>query len=84
VSHGLVMSATEVLNAGVHGFASELVVEVTCRDEDGHLVVYSYQFDERADGRVEPKQEVPGWLSDVVDETLAEEGYSYEAPAPSD
>lgn len=78
------MSVTEVLNAGVHGFASELVVEVTCRDEDGHLVVYSYGFDERGDGRVEPKQELPGWLADVVDETLADEGYELDAAVASD
>jgi len=78
------MSVTEVVTAGVHRFAAELVVEVTCRDEDGHLAVYSYGFDEPADGRVEPKQEVPGWLADVVDETLAEEGYELDAAVASD
>ena len=78
------MSVTEVLNAGVHRFTSELVVEVTCRDEDGHLVVYSYGFEELGGGRVEPKQEVPGWLADVVDETLADEGYELDTTPASD
>jgi hypothetical protein len=62
----------EITGATAYPYAHEILVEVTCRDADGDLVVYSYAFDPADDGTATPAEPVPDRHRDVVTEALAE------------
>jgi hypothetical protein len=64
-----------VVGASAYPYANEVLVEVTCRDVDDHLVVYSYAFDPGDDGLVRPVEAVPERHREVVSDALAEKGH---------
>jgi hypothetical protein len=64
-----------VVGASAYPYANEVLVEVTCRDADDHLVVYSYAFDPGDDGLVSPVEPVPERHREVVEDALAEKGH---------
>jgi hypothetical protein len=64
----------DVVTVGVHEFPGEVLVEVTRRDDDGYLVVRSFQFETCEEGLV-PAEPVPDDVDDVVSDALSEEGY---------
>lgn len=61
-----------VVGASAYPYSHEVLVEVTCRDVDDHLVVYSYPFDPGEDGLVTPVEPVPERHREVVRDALAE------------
>jgi hypothetical protein len=63
-----------VVGASAYPYSHEVLVEVTCRDAEDHLVVYSYAFDPGEDGAVSPVEPVPERHREVVAEALAEKG----------
>jgi hypothetical protein len=65
----------DVVGASAYPYANEVLVEVTCRDVDDHLVVYSYAFDPGDDGLVSPVEAVPERHREVVSDALAEKGH---------
>lgn len=70
------MSGEEtVVGASAYPYAHEVLVEVTCRDEDDHLVVYSYPFDPDEDGTAVPVDTVPERHCQTVTDALAEKDY---------
>lgn len=69
----------EIIGATVHQFASEILVEVLCRDEDDDLVVHSYAFAYDDEATVQPKEPVPTDHRESVTASLSENGYELQA-----
>lgn len=64
-----------MIGATAYPYANEILVEVTCRDADDDLVVYSYAFDPGDDGTATAAETVPDRHSAVVEEALIEKDY---------
>jgi hypothetical protein len=69
----------EIIGAAAHQFASEILVELMCRDDDDDLVVYSYAFAYSGEETVQPKEPVPTDHREPVTATLTEKGFSLNA-----
>ena len=69
----------EIIGATAHQFASEILVEIMCRDADDDLVVYSYAFAYRDEESVQPKEPVPTNHREPVTATLMDEGFDLKA-----
>lgn len=77
------MPDEEILGTAAYPYAEEVLVEVTARDEEGYLVVHSYQF-EYADDVVRPKEEVDPDHRAAVREALERKGYGLEGSRPGE
>lgn len=66
----------EIIGTSAYPFHDEVLVELTCRDGDGDLMVLSYQFEYNGDGTLKPLTPVEPDHHDVVRSTLEEDGYS--------
>jgi hypothetical protein len=69
--------ADDVVAMGVHEFPEEVMVEITRRDEEGFLVVRSFQFDYGEDDELLPVQPVPDPFRETVDVALTDAGYVF-------
>lgn len=67
-----------VSTTAVYAYAGELIVELTARDADGDLVVFSYQFD-RSPPRsgVTPRGDVEERYAAIVASALESEEYEW-------
>lgn len=73
------MSENEaVIGATAYPYRHEVLVEVTCRDDEKDLVVYSYAFEPNGEGTVRPFETVPARHREVVVDALAEKDYEPE------
>jgi len=82
----LVSSTEDVVGATAYPYSREVLVEVTCRDDDDHLVFYSYAFEPCDDGVVSPNESVADRHISVVVDALDDENDDLEtdvAGAPS-
>ena len=68
------MTDEDVIGTNAYPFTDEVLVEVTSRDADGYLVVYSYQF-ERTEQGLRPKGSVDAGHRDAVVEALVKNDY---------
>lgn len=71
------MSDEEVIGSDAYAYSDELLVEVTCRDEDGHLAVHSYPFTYAEDDRVEPAEPIPTGHRDAIQTAVEQSGYRF-------
>lgn len=71
------MSGEEVIGADAYAYSNELLVEVTCRDEDGHLAVHSYPFEYVEGDRVEPAEPIRSGHRDPIRTAVDEAGYRF-------
>lgn len=60
-----------VTGATAYPYTGEILVEVTCRDDEDDLVVYSYAFESDEEGTVEPSETVPDRHREIVVDALA-------------
>lgn len=67
-----------VVGATAYPYSHEILVEVTCRNGQEDLVVYSYQFESADDGQVRPVEAVPRRHGEPVEAALAEKDYEPE------
>lgn len=67
-----------VVGASAYPYSHEVLVELTCRDAEGHLVVYSYPFEPHDDGTCRPVEAVPDRHLEAVTDALAEKDYEPE------
>jgi len=74
----MISPPTRITDRFVHHYANELVVELTGVDDDGVIVVLSYQF-EFVDGRerVQPKSDVDSRYATAVRDCLETHGYTW-------
>ncbi|WP_123539012.1 hypothetical protein [Halosimplex salinum] len=73
-----------ITNCSVYPYDGELVVELTGVDEDGIIVVVSYEFDAPGDASVvEPKGTVDPDHVPHVRDGLADEGYEWQGRTKS-
>jgi hypothetical protein len=64
----------DVINSDAYAYSNELLVELTCRDADDHLVVHSYPC-EVENGVASPHEPVVGEHLPAVREAVREHGY---------
>lgn len=69
------MEGEEVIGASAYEFVEEVLVEVTCRDDDGDLIVYSYPFSGGDNGHVAAADPVPREHRQIVLQALEDSGY---------
>lgn len=75
-SDPLVVSDNEaIIGATAYPYTYEVLVEVTCRDAEEDLVVYSYAFEPQDEGIVRPHETVPDRHREVVVDALAEKNF---------
>lgn len=67
-----------VIGATAYPYAREVIVEVTCRDGDDHLVVYSYAFESSGGATVRSVETVPDRHCGAVADALAEKDFEPE------
>lgn len=67
-----------IIGATAYPYTQEVLVEVTCRDAEKDIVVYSYAFEPDGEGIVRPFETVPDRHHEVVVEALAEKDYEPE------
>jgi len=67
-----------VVGASAYPYSHEILVEVTCRDPEKGLVVYSYAFEPGDDGTAATVQPVPDRHCEAVAAALAETEYEPE------
>ena len=71
-----------IVDATAYAYTGEVLVEVTSRDADGHLVVHSYAFRPEEGTTVTPLEAVPDRHASVVGDALAEKGLETGTDAP--
>lgn len=71
------MGDEEVIGSDAYAYTDELLVEVTCRDADGHLVVHSYPCRFEDEDRVTPAEPVPDGHVEAVEEAVSAAGYRF-------
>lgn len=64
-----------IVGATAYPYSHEILVEVTCRDGDDDIVVYSYPFEPSGDGEARPVEAVPRRHGEPVAEALAEKDF---------
>lgn len=64
-----------VIGATAYPYSQEVLVEVTCRDAEDDLVVYSYAFEPDGNETVRPHESVPDRHREVVIDALAEKDF---------
>ncbi len=69
------MDDEEVIDADAYAYSNELLVELTCRDAKGHLVVHSYPCRFEDDDRVAPVESIPDGHRDAVVAAVDAAGY---------
>lgn len=68
----------DVSTTSVYAYAGELIVELTARDADADLVVFSYEFDRSPPGSgVTPRGDVEERYVAIVASALESEGYEW-------
>lgn len=67
-----------VVGASAYPYSHEVLVELTCRDPEGHLVVYSYPFEPPDDGTCRAVETVPDRHREPVTDALAEKDFEPE------
>lgn len=73
-----VPSEEAVVGASAYPYSHEILVELTCRDPEEGLVVYSYAFEPGDDGTASAVQPVPERHCEAVEAALAEKEFEPE------